>query len=112
MKIVICQRPSSGSSYARWVRELIPDCQVVLVSEKGSKAAAANEGYCTPVLVDRYDGNEFDEVLSATVRSGCDRIICNSEDDVERVAAVRSRYSIPGMQLPLAQCFRDKYSMK
>lgn len=112
MKIVICQRPSSGSSYAAWIRRLMPDCQLFLISEKGSKAAAANEGYCTPVLVDRYDGGEFDEALSSTVRSGCDRIICNSEDDVERVAAVRSRYSIPGMQLPLAQCFRDKYSMK
>lgn len=90
----------------------MPDCQLFLISERGSKAAEANEGYCTPVLVDRYYSDEFEKALSSTVRSGCDRLICNSEDDVERVAAIRSKYSIPGMKLPLAEEFRDKYSMK
>lgn len=112
MKIVICQRPSSGSQYAKWVRELIPDCRLFLVSEKGSKAAEANEGYCDLVLVDRYYSDEFGKALSSIACSGCDRIICNSEDDVERVAAVRSQYAVPGMKLPLAEGFRDKYSMK
>ena len=28
------------------------------------------------------------------------------------VAAIRSKYSIPGMKFPLARGFRDKYSMK
>lgn len=112
MKIVICQRPSSGSQYAKWVRELIPDCRLFLVSEKGSKAAEANEGYCDLVLVNRYYSDEFGKALSSIACSGCDRIICNSEDDVERVAAVRSQYAVPGMKLPLAEGFRDKYSMK
>lgn len=112
MKIVVCQRPSSGSQYAKWVRELIPDCRLFLVSEKGSKAAEANEGFCDFVLVDRYYSDEFGKALSSIACSGCDRIICNSEDDVERVAAVRSQYAVPGMKLPLAEGFRDKYSMK
>ena len=112
MKIVICQRPSSGSRYAKWVRELMPACQLFLVTESGSKAAEANEGYCTPVLVDKYHSDEFEEALSSIACSGCDRLISNSEDDVERVAAIRSKYSIPGMKFPLARGFRDKYSMK
>lgn len=90
----------------------MPDCRLFLVSEKGSKAAEANEGFCDLVLVDRYYSDEFGKALSSIACSGCDRIICNSEDDVERVAAVRSQYAVPGMKLPLAEGFRDKYSMK
>lgn len=92
MKIVVCQRPSSGSQYAKWVRELIPDYRLFLVSEKGSKAAEANEGFCDFVLVDRYYSDEFGKALSSIACSGCDRIICNSEDDVAgdgRPVAVR-----------------------
>lgn len=65
-----------------------PGCRLFLVSEKGSKAAEANEGYCDLVLVDRYYSDEFGKALSSIACLGCDRIICNSEDDVERVADV------------------------
>ena len=110
--IVVAHRiPASVTPLAEWLAEVAD--RVVLITSRASAGGYASS-FPEVIAVDDYSGpDEVTHHLDELCRTrNVTRIVHGTEDDILRLARVRTRYGIAGMRETQALPYRDKALMK
>lgn len=114
MRVLVLQQPSSRSPVDRWLKEVEPAADILLLTGEGAKRSADQLHPETHVvhLRDYYAASADAEIIRLCAEFEPDRVVSNSESDVMRAAEARTLLGIPGQSSASAIMFRDKVRMK
>lgn len=115
MTILVLNHRPIAELIPKWLEALEHD--LVLITARyaldESQLKYGLTGYREVIIIDDYEGPEFDEQINDAIqRYDFDRIISSAEIDVIRAAKIRDVIGIPGQDLLSAEAYRDKYTMK